>query len=184
MNDPKRNVALVGMMGAGKSTVGALLARRIGWSFYDTDLILEGAFGRPIAKIFEEAGEEVFRAAERTLLRLLASLDNAVLAMGGGLWSSPEARERLAGFAYTAYLDVPPEVLWRRLERDGLRVRPLLRSPDPRGVLDRLLAEREPAYALADWRISAGSSEPEVVVEEILAKLRSAGLVARPVAAA
>ena len=180
----KQSVALLGMMGCGKSTVGALLAERLGWTFYDTDLLLEGAFGRPVAGIFHDAGEGAFRRSEALLVRLLMSLKQAVLATGGGLWMSPVSRRQLASFAYTAYLAVPAPVLWQRLEAQGLSRRPLLSGPGSRAELERLLVEREPVYALADWRIDCARDEPEVVVHKLLRRLRTAGLVARSGAAA
>ena len=179
----KRSAALLGMMGAGKSTVGALLAERLGWTFYDTDLLLEAAFGMPIARIFKAPGEAVFRAAEERLVRTLMGVEGAVLAVGGGLWMSAAARRVLAGFAYTAYLAVPLDVLSRRLEQQGLSRRPLLDTARPNASLERLLREREPVYALADWRIDA-AREPEAIVQQVVRNLRSVGLVARRGAAA
>lgn len=180
----KRNVALVGMMGAGKSTIGALLASRIGWTFYDTDLLLEALFQKPIAEIFRAPGEAVFRAAEGALIRSLVSLDGAVLAVGGGLWMSAAARRRLGGFAHVAYLAVPLGVLWNRIESQAGPRRPLLRTADPKGSLGRLLREREPVYALADWRIECARREPRDIVQQLVRQLRTVGLVARSGAAA
>jgi shikimate kinase len=179
MEAAKRSVALVGMMGSGKSTAGALLAERLGWTFYDTDLLLEGAFGKPVPRIVESPGEEAFRAAERLLVRSLMSLERAVLATGGGTWLAPESRRRIAGFCWTAYLAVPAGVLWRRLSAHGLAQRPLLAGPEPRRQLERMLGEREPVYALADWRLECGSADPQVIVQQLIRRLRAAGLVAR-----
>jgi shikimate kinase/3-dehydroquinate synthase len=184
MDAAKRCVALIGMMGSGKSTVGALLAERLGWTFYDTDLLLEGAFGKPVARIFESPGEAAFRAAESLLVRSLMSLEWSVLATGGGLWLSPDSRRRIASFAHTAYLAVPADVLWSRLSGQGVPQRPLLAARDPRPELERLLREREPVYELAEWRIECGASEPQSIVQQLVRRLRTAGLVARPGAAA
>ena len=175
----KRSVALVGMMGAGKTTVGSLLAERIGWTFLDTDLMLEGTFHKPISRIFSEGAEETFRAAERLVARLLLSAREAVVATGGGLWLSPESRARVSAFAWTAYLAVPAGTLWERLQTGGVEARPLLRGSQPRAQLERLAREREAAYALADWRIDAGGS-PQDVVRQVLRKMSAVGLVARP----
>jgi len=180
----RRNVALVGMMGSGKSTVGALLAERLGWTFYDTDLLLEGAFGKPVPRIFETSGEPAFRAAERLLVRSLMSLDRAVLATGGGLWLAPDSRRRIASFAWTAYLALPADALWGRLAGQGVVQRPLLAGAEPRLELQRILKEREPVYALADWRVDCAGIEPEIIVRQLLRRLKVVGLVARAGAAA
>ncbi len=179
MDDQRRSVALVGMPGAGKSTVGALLAERLGWTFYDTDLLLEATFGKPIARVFQDPGERAFRAAEALLVGSLMSLESAVLATGGGLWTSPAARRRLSAFAYTIYLAIPPEVLARRVAAaGGGSLRPLLAGMDPEGALRRLLTEREPAYELADWRLECGSMDPQSIVQHIVRRLKTVGLVA------
>ncbi len=179
MDAARRNVALIGMMGSGKSTVGALLAERLGWTFYDTDLLLEGAFGKTVARIFEKPGEAAFRAAEDLLVRSFMTLECAVLATGGGLWMSAASRRRLGSFARTAYLAVPLDVLWRRLSTQEPGGRPLLSSRDPRRELQRILQEREPAYALADWRIECAAGEPQHVVQQLIKRLMAAGLVVR-----
>lgn len=174
----RRSVALVGMMGSGKSTVGALLAERLGWPFFDTDLLLEATFGRSVSEIFAGPGEPAFRRAEGMLVTLLASARPAVIATGGGLWASPEIRDRLSGFARAAWLDVPADLLWERLRAHGLERRPVLSGPEPRQALDRLLADREPLYRLAEWRVNCGESSAETIVEQILGELRRAGVVA------
>jgi shikimate kinase len=179
MDATRRNVALIGMMGSGKSTVGALLAERLGWTFYDTDLLIEGAFGKPVARIFEKPGEAAFRTAEDLLVRSFMTLECAVLATGGGLWMSDASRRRLSSFARTAYLAVPLDVLWRRLSAQGTAGRPLLSSTDPRRDLQRILQEREPVYQLAEWRIDCAASDPQVIVQQLLKRVRTAGLVVR-----
>jgi shikimate kinase len=180
MDAARRNVALIGMMGSGKSTVGALLAERLGWTFYDTDLLLEGAFGKPVARIFEKPGEAAFRTAEELLVRSFMTLEYAVLATGGGLWTSAASRRRLGFFARTAYLAVPLDVLWRRLSSQDPKARPLLSTGDPRKELQRLLQEREPLYGLADWRVECGVGDPQYVVQQLVKRLKTAGLVVRP----
>jgi shikimate kinase len=179
MDAARPNIALIGMMGSGKSTVGALLAERLGWTFYDTDLLLEGAFGKPLTRIFERPGEAAFRAAEDLLVRSLMSLDCAVLATGGGLWMSGASRRRLAAFARTVYLATPPEILWQRLSGRGLLSRPLLSAPDPRRELERIFRERESSYALADWRVECGTSDPQTIVQQLVSRMRGAGMIVR-----
>lgn len=175
----RRSVALIGMMGSGKTTVGALLAARIGWTFLDTDLMLEATFHRPIGRIFAGAGEDTFRRAERMVVRLLMSARDTVIATGGGLWLSEDTRRRLRSFAWTAYLAAPANVLWERVRAGGAGQRPLLAGPDPRRQLADLLAAREPVYARADWQIDA-SVKPQVIVSQLLNRMASAGLVAPP----
>jgi shikimate kinase len=179
VSSQKRNVALIGMMGSGKSTVGGLLAERLGWTFYDTDLLLEAAFGEPVGRIFQGLGEPAFRSAEALLVRLLMSLERAVLATGGGLWTSPVVRRHLASFAFTVYLDVPADVLWRRVESQGLRLRPALAKGGERAALEQLLAERRPLYELADCRVECAGRDSQAIVQQILKMVRAAGLIAR-----
>ena len=113
---PYRNVALVGFMGAGKSTAGAALAERLGWQFADADVEIEREAGKPISRIFAEDGEPAFRALEeRVAARLLARIE-IVVALGGGAVTSPVTRERLRDGSFTVLLDVSPQTAWRRIE--------------------------------------------------------------------
>ena len=177
------NLALVGMMGAGKSTVGELLAARLGWTFYDTDLLLEATFGEPIARIFEDPGEAAFRRAEELLVKTLRGAEHAVLATGGGLWLSATGRRTLGSFSHTAYLAAPPQVLWNRL-RGGIGSRPLLLEETGKSTLERLLAQRDPVYRLADWTVETAELAPQAVVHQLLRKMKRARLVAPAGAAA
>ena len=180
MDAARRNVALIGMMGSGKSTVGDLLAQRLGWTFYDTDLLLEGAFGKPVARIFEKPGETAFRTAEELLVRSFMTLECAVLATGGGLWMSAASRRRLSSFARTAYLAVPPDVLWQRISTQDPKAEAAPVQWRLSEELQRLLQDREPLYGLADWRIECGPGDPQHVVQQLFKRLKTAGLVVRP----
>jgi shikimate kinase len=164
------SVFLVGFMGAGKSTVGGALARAIGLGFADTDEIVERALGRSIARVLTESGEAFFRDAERRAIDALDVGRPLVVACGGGAFSDPATRRRLARNGHTVWLDVPLDVVRARLAQDGA-VRPLWNADDPVG--QRILFERRRAvYALARIRIDGAAGPPEVVARRIRERLR------------
>jgi 3-dehydroquinate synthase len=180
VKDPLR-VALVGLMGSGKSTVGALVARALGASFVDLDAEIEAATGRTVAQLFQDPGEAVFRALEvRALHDVLDTTRRAVIALGGGAVLSRAVRERLArdeGFT-TVWLSAPPAALVARLgEGDAVAARPLLAGRDAagrEGVLARLLEERRPLYEeVARLLVEAGSRPPGAVAEEVVRRVRA-----------
>jgi len=163
-------VFLVGMMGAGKSTVGPLLAKRLGRRFLDTDHEVEARAGRTIAAIFAAEGEARFRALEREAIER-ASGESAVVALGGGAIAQPGALERLKARGTLVYLSAPVERLLARIG-DGAD-RPLLAGVAPAARLERLrelLAAREPFYAAADHAVDA-TGAPDEVVERIVEQL-------------
>jgi shikimate kinase len=171
MSGLKRTVALVGMMGAGKSSVGKRLAARVGAPFRDADAEIEMAAGCNIVDIFERFGEAEFRDGERrVILRLLAGPPH-VLATGGGALMDPVTRVRIATDAISVWLRAPIELLLARLSRRDAR--PLLKQGDPRETLTRLLAEREPIYALSDIVVDAESGPHGNAVERIIAALEA-----------
>lgn len=147
----------MGLMGAGKTTVGKLLARRLGKTFSDCDQEIERATGVGIPVIFEIEGEAGFRAREaRMLAELVARNHNIVLATGGGAILSPENRKLLAGNGVVVYLRAAPAELWGRTRHD--KNRPLLRIADPLARLEALFAERDPLYrSIADIVMDTGS---------------------------
>ncbi len=142
---PYRNVALIGFMGAGKSTAAAALAERLGWRALDADAELEREAGRPIAAIFEQDGEPAFRALEERVVGRLLEQTNVVLALGGGAVTSPLVRERLRDGAFTVLLDVSPQEAWRRVEAEA-GDRPLAREA---GSFRELYDARRALYAAA-----------------------------------
>ena len=147
----KRTVALIGLMGAGKTAVGRVLASRLGVAFVDSDDAIEEAAGMPIADIFDSFGEDYFRKREAEVIARLLGGVPVVLSTGGGAWLTPSTRDRVARGATALWLDAPVDLLWERVRhRDS---RPLLRVPDPRGTLERLHAQRAPVYALAPHRL-------------------------------
>jgi shikimate kinase len=162
-------VVLVGFMGAGKSTVGPLLADLLGWRFLDLDDRIEEEAGLSVAQIFAEQGEPAFRKAERQSAEELVGLKETVLATGGGAFAEPLTREALRRNAVTVWLRIDLTTAFRRLPRDGAR--PLASN---RAIMERLLAEREPAYALADLEVEA-EDDPATVARRIVASLRERG---------
>jgi len=139
-----RPVVLVGLMGAGKSTVGRRLARRLGIPFVDSDAEIEGAAGLSPAEVFERYGEQDFRDGERRLVaRLVDEGKVSVIATGGGAFIDPRTRELLNERAITVWLDAPVEILTERTSRRDTRAQ--LRNGDPKATLERLASERRAA---------------------------------------
>jgi shikimate kinase len=164
-----RPIVLVGLMGAGKSTVGRRLAKRLGLPFVDSDAEIEDAAGLSAAELFERYGDADFRDGERRLVARLVDGTVRVIATGGGAYVDPGTRKLLNERAITVWLDAPVEVL---AERTGRRdTRPLLRNGDRKGTLERLSEQRGPAYAEAHIRVSSGLGAHRDVVDSILSAL-------------
>jgi shikimate kinase len=164
-----RTIALVGLMGAGKSTVGKRLADALGRGFYDSDAEIEKAAGLAISDIFAIHGEKEFRRGERRVLERLLGEAPHVLATGGGAYLDPDTRALMREKAVTIWLNADLETLWSRVsKRDS---RPLLRDPDPKGVLRRLFEEREPIYSLADLSVHSHDGPHDRTVRAILSAL-------------
>lgn len=166
----RSHVALTGLMGAGKSTVGRLLAERLGYAFVDLDEVIAEAAGKDIPSIFRDHGEVGFRARERAALReVLSRKAPQLIATGGGTFVDPTMRSWLLEQARTIYLHASPETLAARVAALEARARrPLLRGPDPRATLKRLLAERASAYEASDHTLGTESLSPEEVAFEAL----------------
>jgi len=143
-----RTIALVGLMGAGKSTVGRRLAEKLGRSFYDSDAEIEKAAGLSVNDIFTLHGEEDFRRGEHQVLKRLLGLAPHVLATGGGAYLNDETRALMRDNAVTVWLNADFETLWRRVQKRDTR--PLLKRPNAKDVLYNLMIEREPIYSQAD----------------------------------
>jgi shikimate kinase len=164
-----RPVVLVGLMGAGKSTVGRRLARRLGLSFVDTDEEIEGAAGYPAAEVFERFGEHDFRDGERRLVARLIEGDVRVIATGGGAFVDPRTRELLNERAITVWLDAPIDILAERTSRRDTRAQ--LRNGDPKTVLQRLADERRQSYEEAHIHVKSGEGAHKDVVDAIVEAL-------------
>lgn len=166
---PRPAIALVGMMGAGKTEVGRLLAARLGLPFRDTDEAVEAASGRSIAHLFAHEGEEAFRERERAAVAALLQGPPAVIATGGGAMLDPRTRALLKERAWTIWLKADPATLAARLT--GSVDRPLLAGRDVGAALNRLAAERGPLYAQADLHIDVDGMSPEQVADAIVTAL-------------
>lgn len=162
-----RPIVLVGLMGAGKSTVGRRLAKRLGLDFVDSDSAIEDAAGgASTAEVFERFGEREFRDGERRLVARLVDGKARVIATGGGAFVDPATRRLLNERAITVWLDAPVEVL---AERTGRRdTRPLLRDGDRSATLARLAEERRSSYAEAHIHVTSGTASHGDVVRRIV----------------
>ncbi|MDI3297789.1 MAG: 3-dehydroquinate synthase [Bacillota bacterium] len=154
-------LALVGLSGSGKGTVGRLLARRLALPFLDLDRLVEMEAGAPVPRLWAEEGEEGFRRREAAALERALQLEEVVLATGGGTPLLPGAMERLLAWGRVVWLDAPPERLAARLAGEGLAARPLFRGRPPEEVLRSQLEARRPVYGRA-LRVDAAGSPPEV----------------------
>jgi shikimate kinase len=164
------SVFLVGLMGAGKTTVGRLLARRLKLRFYDSDHEVERRCGVKIPVIFEIEGEAGFRSREQQAIAELTALHGIVLATGGGAVVDEDNRRRLGVGGTVVYLNARPEDLYDRVRHD--RNRPLLATADPLGRLRALHAERDPLYrSIADLVVETGAQSVQVLTRELLDKL-------------
>ena len=175
MGTLRRTIALIGMMGAGKSSVGRRLAARLDVPFHDSDVEIEAAAGCAIAEIFERFGESAFRAGERKVIARLLREPPHIMATGGGALTDPATRAQIAAETFSIWLKAPVELLVARVIRR--QSRPLLLQGNPRETIHRLLSEREPIYALADLTIEAEDSPHPAMVERILAALSERSLV-------
>lgn len=168
-----RTVALVGLMGVGKTSVGRRLAQALHMPFRDADEEIEAAAGRSVSEIFSEFGEEEFRAGERRVIARLLREEPHVLATGGGAFINPETRRLLKSSAIVIWLKADLDVLVRRTSRRDTR--PLLRTGDPRQVLSRLMEERNAYYAEAHISVDTGDSPHQAAVDAVLQAIRSQG---------
>lgn len=166
-----RLVVLVGMMGAGKSTIGRRLAGRLQLPFIDADSEIEAAAGMSIAEIFETHGEAHFRDGEAKVITRLLSGGPAVLATGGGSFMREETRGRIRDQAVSIWLKADADIIMRRVRRRADR--PLLKTADPEATVTRLIGERDPIYRFATLTIASRDVPHDRIVDECVAALHT-----------
>jgi shikimate kinase len=167
----KRSVVLVGMMGAGKSTIGRRLAARLRLPFLDADNEIEAAAGMSIPDIFETHGEPDFRDGEARVIARLLDNGPAVIATGGGAFMREETRNRIRDKAVSIWLKADADTIMKRVKRRADR--PLLQTEDPVATVSRLLEAREPVYQGADLTIASRDVPHDRIVEECIDALRA-----------
>ncbi|MEN0654379.1 MULTISPECIES: shikimate kinase [Hyphobacterium] len=169
-----RPIALVGLMGAGKTTVGRRLARALGLRFFDADREIERAADRSVVEIFSDFGEEAFRDGERKVIARLLDEGPCVIALGGGAFANDATRALIREKAVTVWLKADLDTLMERVSRR--ETRPLLLTGDPRQVMADLMAKREAAYRQADLTVDATSASHQATMKAIVAALEDAGV--------
>jgi shikimate kinase len=161
-----RSVVLVGMMGAGKSTIGRRLSARLRLPFLDADSEIEAAAGMSIPDIFEAHGEPHFRDGEARVIARLLDGGPAVIATGGGAFMREDTRNRIRDKAVSIWLKADADIIMKRVKRRADR--PLLQTADPAGTVERLIGEREPIYSHADITIWSRDVPHEKIVDECI----------------
>jgi shikimate kinase len=160
-----QNLALVGFMGTGKSTIGRLAAEQMQFDFVDTDALIEERLDRSVSEIFAGEGEAAFRQYEKQAVEGLGRRTRVVIAAGGGLVADPANMASLKAHALVIWLVASPETIWERVRTQTHR--PLLRGPDAEAKIRELLAAREPSYRQADVFIHSGLRAPREVAQQI-----------------
>jgi shikimate kinase len=161
-----QNLALIGLMGTGKSSVGRLAAEHLRFTFIDTDELIENEVGKSIPEIFAEQGEPAFRKYERDVVNALSTRRQTVIAAGGGLAADPFNLASLKSHALVVCLWASPETIWERVR--GQTHRPLLQTPNPPAKIRELLEQRGPAFRQADVLLHTGFRSPKEVVQQVL----------------
>ena len=168
----KKNIVLVGPMGTGKTTIGKILSKELGFSFVDSDRVIEERCGADIPWIFDVEGEPGFRDREKSVIKDLTGEPDIVLATGGGAVVDTDNQSEMQKNGFIVFLFTTIEQQYERTHKD--RKRPLLQSEDPLAVLRRLMSVREPIYrSIADCIVETDSKKPRVVVKEILKAIES-----------
>ena len=163
-----RPIVLVGLMGAGKTSVGRRLAEKLGLDFIDADHEIELAAGKPITEIFADHGEAYFREGERRVIARLLENPKQVLATGGGAWMNSETREKVKSRGISVWLKADLDVLLKRVAKRNDR--PLLRQ-EPETVLRNLIEQRYPFYALADITVESRDVQHGQMVNDVIKAL-------------
>jgi shikimate kinase len=166
-----KTIVLIGLMGAGKTCIGRRLAKTLQLPFVDADAEIEAAAGCAIPDIFEQHGEAAFRDGERRVIARLLNSPVHVLATGGGAILDPRTRAAIRDKAISVWIRADLDLLHKRTSRRNNR--PLLKTGDPREILARLMAEREPLYATADITVDSADGPPEVTVKKVVTALNA-----------
>ena len=166
-----RSIVLVGLMGAGKTSVGRRLAQRLGLSFADADAEIERAAGKTIPEIFADHGEAEFRNGEKRVISRLLDEGPQILATGGGAFMDTETRQNIADRGLSVWLNADVDLLLKRVKRRSNR--PLLAQGDPKETLNRLIEERYPVYALADVEVMSKDAPHQRIVTSIVKALQA-----------
>jgi shikimate kinase len=166
------NLALVGFMGTGKTSVGRIVAEQLRFEFLDTDELIQSRTGRTIADIFAQNGEPAFRALERQVICEFEARGKTLISTGGGLPTNPENMESLKRHALVVCLWASPEKIWERVRNQSHR--PLLHDPDPQKKIRDLLAIREPFYRQADVLINTDLRSVREVAQQIVLQFKLA----------
>ena len=174
----QRSLVLVGLMGAGKSTVGRRLGSALRLPFHDADQEIESAAGCSISDFFERYGETAFREGERKVIARLLKGPRHVLATGGGAFMDPATRALIKREGFSIWLRADITLLMERVMKR--QTRPLLKNADPRATMERLMAERYPVYAEADLTVDSNGGPHDTVVQQILSHLSRLGVKAAP----
>jgi shikimate kinase len=167
------NIVLIGFMGSGKTSIGRLVAQRLGFQFVDTDAVVVERAGMSVADIFASHGEAWFRTQETAALRSLGILNRAVISTGGGIILREENRDLLSELGFVAWLTASEEVIFERVSRN--KKRPLLHTADPRATVHELLIERRPFYeAAAQFSVDSTELTHAAAADLLIAEARKA----------
>lgn len=165
-----RSIVFVGLMGAGKTAIGRKMAGALGLNFIDSDQEIEDVSRMTIPELFERYGETEFRALEQRVILRLLEQGPQVLSTGGGAFMNAQTREAIAAHGVSVWLKADLDLLMERVSKK--QNRPLLKTPDPRATLQKLMEDRYPTYALADITVPTRDERKEVIAEEVIAALR------------
>ena len=166
INEKYKNIFLIGFMGAGKTTVGKILSEKIGFRYFDADKFIENQSGKSISDIFSEHGEDYFRGLETKSLEYIVTMEDQVIATGGGVVTREENWEIMRKSGVTIYLKAPVEVIWERIQHN--KSRPLLQVENPLDTAKQILNSRTHLYEQADIIIETADLSPDQVSEEII----------------
>ncbi len=173
MTTAHTNIVLIGFMGSGKTSIGRLVAQRLGFQFIDTDAVIIERVGMQIPEIFERHGEAWFREQETCTLRSLGILNRAVISTGGGVVTRETNHELLRDLGFVVWLTASEEVIFERVSRN--KKRPLLQTADPRETVRKLLTERRPLYeAVAEFTLETTTLAHEMTATALIAEARRA----------